>query len=160
MIGIIATPYAQICAMQREQKKMELDRLSVTEQGTISEYIINDRIMFTTAITSRTGDTVSAYLLLDTGSNLTVVAPRIAEAFDKQEGIRMKGAHTAGDSLSITGTMRFENTITVDGCTIYVMDLDAFDGTGIDGVIGMDVIQAGDLHVYRKDGFPYFEFTM
>ena len=159
-IGIIVTPYRECLALEKERKKMEIDDIKITQHGTITGIIVNDKIMLTTIIADASGAVVSADLLLDTGSNLTVVHPRIVQSFQKSDGVLIIGSHMSGDSQTVTAKIQIENILTIEDHEISVMALNAFEDTGIDGVIGMDIIQAGELHIYRKEDSPYYEFTL
>lgn len=151
---------ATIWNEQRKRKIEMLDNIHITKHGTISRDIVLDRITIASILCGADDTMVLANLMIDTGANITVVRPDIIEKFAKEAGIVTYGISEKGTTDKVTCRLRLENEIIIDGCEVHAMDLEAFDVIGIDGVIGMDIIQAGDLHVFRKDGFPHFEFTL
>lgn len=159
-IGQICTPYREIFEIAREKKRMSLENINIIQHGTVEGYITDDKMILRIRITDSNNLSVSCSMLLDTGSNITVISSSIADLFHKSEGILIKGVHTAGLSSMITGRLCIEDKIMIDTYEIYTMDLDAFDESSFDGIIGMDLIQAGSLRIFRKDGLPYFEFTL
>lgn len=147
-------------AYRERKKRQEVNSIKVKKHGHIESYITGDRILVTVKIHTDEYMAIAHNMLLDTGSNCTVISPDVCCVLNNATDMSVIGAHTNTNASQITGRIVIEDEIEIDEQDILIIGLDAFNGTGIHGVIGMDIIQAGDLHVFRKDEFPHFEFTL
>ena len=143
------------------RKRKEVKSIVVEKGGLIEGHILDDRIFVEMVIHTEYGSAFIPNVLIDTGSNITSVCTRFLCGMEATgEALHAISAHTSASCYLLTCELQIDKKITINPIEIMVADLDCFVDTGIDAVIGMDIIQAGNLHIWNKDGLPYFTFEM
>ena len=141
---------------------MLIASINVKQHGKTEGYIINDLIYVDVAITHGS-KTLQVSAVIDTGSNITVLSKDLADRIycqiETDNEIPVLNAYSPGSASAITSDIKIGNNIEIADQEIYLMDIEFFK-TACHMIIGMDIIQAGDLHIYKNGSLPYFTFEI
>ena len=147
-------------AREMKSKQKEMESIKIKSHGHIAGYILGSRIFVRVTFSLGSHTVESDQIIIDTGSDISAISPSLWRSFSgAPSGMEIFGAHTCVRARTVRPTITIGD-IVIEDHLINIVDLDAFSNTGIDGVIGMDILQAGELHVYQSDGLPCFEFSL
>ena len=147
-------------AREMKSKRKEMESIKIKNHGHIAGYILGDRIFVRMTLSCHSRTVESDQIIIDTGSNISVISPSLWKSLSSASPeMDIFGAHTRIRARSERFTVTIGN-IAIEDHHIAIADLDVFHNTGIDGLIGMDIIQAGELHTYQTNGLPCFEFNL
>ena len=157
----MATGY--IFSVTVPSKQIEKDMI-VIKPGTICSYIIGDLKPCIEADVLIDGKSVHIdRALFDTGSNITAINPRIAPAVSSTNGDKMviHGTDRSGEAVTHYCSICLgSGEIVLQNVPVQAFDLDIYDHTDIDLIIGMNVITLGELSVKKKGFLPIFTFSI
>lgn len=118
-------------------------------------------IIALTHIVGPHGRETETRLIIDTGTPVTIIRSDLAALVDLTAGPDARDSRLSGPSGPQDGYARQAKSFrTMNGAIenfwVHCHDLD--DDLKVDGVIGLDVIRRGDLHVCLPSGLVTFEW--
>ena len=138
--------------------------ISVIKPGSVFAYILSDLKPCIEADVLCNGVSIHIpRVLFDTGANITAINPKVIPngVRGNNEEIEIHGAHSSGvSSVHYCSISLGAGEIVLANVPVNAFDLDVYDVTDTDLIIGMDVITLGTLTVKKAGRLPMFSFEV
>ena len=154
-IGMVCTPYKQLFELEKERARKRMREINIEKHGELSGYNAG----YNQIIVPATINGIVCNALLDCGSDITTMNSAKMKASGGKDMLVI-GASSRGNGKTINADINLGNEIIIKDYPVTFFDLDIYDTGKFDLIIGIDILAAGDFHLYQRDGLPYYEFRL